>query len=332
MKRIRNTLGSQNIAKKITFQKFIQNDSTHKTQRTILLQLEVLHDFLLENGILARPKVKPLGDEYLPPLNDIYMLHLQRLAVLDRTNKTYNMVYHASLHNQMTKVLFLALFTNNNRAVQKILSAGYPSSILRRCVPLYLYFCAQENKELMSSVSYKSVAFFGLGANIILSFKGLANLSYMDYDFMTVKQFLLFNEYRGINTIDKKTNQQVTGFCGYSSESSVNTSNTEAESSENEKNYTHTQEQFRNIKDDIDHRVLFPLDFMCIKNDFRAVDNLLQHSPDFATLSTFCFLLQCHAGITLKLLQYRADPNQTFRGYTPLHAAARLGNLDVTAI
>ncbi|KRH92274.1 ankyrin repeat-containing protein, partial [Pseudoloma neurophilia] len=78
--------------------------------------------------------------------------------------------------------------------------------------------------------------------------------------------------------------------------------------------------------------VLYPLDFLCMRNDYRAVDALLSHSPNFALLSKYCYLVQCHAGITLKLLQYQASHNQSFRGITPLHISCRLGNLDVTAI
>lgn len=332
MKRIPNTLGYLNIGKKISFHKFLQSDSSAIKQRSILIQLNYLHSFLVESGILVKPKSRSSSDYSIPSMEDIFNLHLQQIAVLDRTNKTFNLVYHAALHNQMTKVLLLALFDENNKVVQKIILSGYPQLIFKRCIPLYLYFCATGNRDLMSLVSYKSIPFFGLGANILYSFKGLTNLSHIDYDFMTIKQFLLFSEYKGVHTIDKKVNLYFSGFSGYSSDSSFNTSNTETESSENEDPIFHSHQQFEQIKDQIDHKVLFPLDFLCIRNDFRAVDALLQNSPDFASLSSFCFLLQCHAGITLKLLQYRADPNQSFREYTPLHIACRLGNLDVSSI
>ncbi|ELQ76161.1 putative Ankyrin repeat-containing domain, Ankyrin repeat protein [Trachipleistophora hominis] len=331
MRRFPQTLASINATRRISFQKFLQTDTSYKTQRTIIIQLNSLHNFLVKNGIVAKQKPRPISTS-IPPFEQMYQLHLQKLALLDRSKKIYNLVYHSSLHNQMTKILLLALFSNNDAVVQKIVDSGYPPEIIKRCIPLYHYFCATGNKTLMSNVPYKASSFFGLSASIISSFKGKIALDHIDFAFMTLKQYLLFNEFRGINTIDKKVNKFLSGYCGYSSESSVNSSNTETSSHDSDESFIHSQLQFERIRDDIDHKVLFPLDFLCIRNDFRAVEELLKHTPDFAMLSKFCFLLQSHAGITLKLLQYRADPNQSFRGYTPLHVAARIGNLDVAAI
>lgn len=330
MKKIQNTIGFINIKKRVTFDKFLEEDTRSKKQRTILLLLNSLQKFLVEKGIVMKQRHKEHKSSSLPSLDDIFNLNRQKLAILDQTNKTYNLVYHVGLHNQMLSVLFLALFNNKDAVVQKIFDSGFPTSVLQKCMPIYLYFCAIGNVEMISSMAYKSIPQYGLGANILLSFRGLTNLGRIDFDFMTVKQFLLLNEYRGIKTIYNITPKSFSDSFDTSCESKTSSTTVESDSDTHEMGYTDLQ--MDELINNIDQMVLFPLDFFCIRTDFKAIDALLQHTPAFASLSQFCFLLQCHAGITLKLLHHQANPDQSFRGYTPLHISCRLGNLDVTAI
>lgn len=328
MKRITNTISSVKKSEKIPLKKFVQVHHHSNRQRAAILQLNSLHNLLIENGILMDCSSKNVKSSDYPSIDLVFNIHLQKIAVLDQRKKFYPLEYHSTIHNQMTYLLLLCFFMNNDTVVKHIIDSGYPSYFFGKCAPIYLYYCASGNTSMLSQLKYNSYPYFGLSTNIILSFRGLINLGKIDYDFMTLKQFLLLNEFRGVRTIDKKIIE-----C--SKETSEDSSETKSTSSKQENiqiQPEYTEENYFNIENDIYKRVLFPLDFLCIRNDFRAIDAFLSHAPDFATLSSFCFLLQCHAGITLKLLQHNANPDQTFRGYTPLHISCRLGNLDVTAI
>lgn len=111
MDKIPGSFSSISSENRPTFKKFLENDNNSTKQRRILLELNQIQNFLIENGILMKQKHKDFRYSSLPSLNDLYVLNRQRLSLLDGLDKAYDLVYHVGLHNQMVYVLFLALFT-----------------------------------------------------------------------------------------------------------------------------------------------------------------------------------------------------------------------------
>lgn len=77
---------------------------------------------------------------------------------------------------------------------------------------------------------------------------------------------------------------------------------------------------------------LFPVDIMIMKRDYAIVTEILRDNTKMVRSSHLCYLLHSDTKFTLELLRYNINVYQNFHGITPLHVAAREGNLELVVI
>lgn len=86
------------------------------------------------------------------------------------------------------------------------------------------------------------------------------------------------------------------------------------------------------FKDIYNEKPLFPVDFLMMRAKYDTITEILVDNTKMIRSSHFCYLLQSDTKMTLELLRYNINVYQNYHGITPLHIAARYGNLDLVIV
>lgn len=83
---------------------------------------------------------------------------------------------------------------------------------------------------------------------------------------------------------------------------------------------------------DVTEKPVVPVDFLFMNGNFAVINDILEYNTKIVRSSQLCYLLHSDTKLTLEMLRYNINVYQKFHGTTPLHVAARDGNLELVII
>ncbi|ADM11293.1 ankyrin repeat-containing protein [Encephalitozoon intestinalis ATCC 50506] len=201
------------------YSEFIVDDTNWNGQRTMLIKLHSIYQMYRSAGVIGDvPPDMPSKSLLKASRGTIaagYKLHLVKMALIDERPFKFNFESRRYYFKNVNIVFLLGMIKNKPELVYSMLSNGFPNNINSSIFgspmfPTYFHLACAMHHNILSvflkfSPSY-SLCWNGLTPQMIASFSGKSLESKQPFNFVSMKQYLLLNSFRGfkITETDEK--------------------------------------------------------------------------------------------------------------------------------